>query len=174
MPKRSKKIIFVSHCILNQNTVATNLVKKGYTSAIWEIIELCKKHDVGIEQLPCPEFSYLGLPREPMTRDQYKEIEGFVAFCRELAKDVADYIKKLKSSGFEIKGIIGIAGSPSCGVIQTNVGPSNEERRRVKEKGIFMEELSKALEREKLTIPMEDFDYRDIDDSLKRIELLLR
>jgi len=141
---------------------------------VWEITELCKKHDVGIEQLPCPEFLYLGLPREPMTKDQYKGVEGFVAFCKDLAENVANYIKKLKSSGFEIKGIVGIAGSPSCGITQTYIGPSNEERKRVKGNGIFIEELEKALRKKKLKIPLEDFDYKNIKNSLKRIELLLR
>ena len=172
MPNRSRKLVFLSHCILNQNTIATGLVNKGYKSGVWEIVELCKRYDVGIEQLPCPEFLHLGLPREPMTKDRFEEVEGFTGFCKKLARDVVNFMKKLKAAGFEIKGIIGIAGSPSCGTTQTNVGVKG--RKRVKGKGIFMEELSKELIRNNMKLRMEDFDYRDKEGSLKRIELILR
>jgi hypothetical protein len=50
---RSKKVIFVSHCILNENT--RYLGGAFRKSAVKEILEVFQNQDIGIIQLPCPE-----------------------------------------------------------------------------------------------------------------------
>ena len=53
MDVRSKKVVLVSHCILNQNSVVNDLARaKG---AYREIVETIMDNDIGIHQLPCPE-----------------------------------------------------------------------------------------------------------------------
>ncbi|HEX3072533.1 MAG TPA: hypothetical protein VHP30_02865, partial [Ignavibacteriales bacterium] len=60
--KRSKKIIFLSHCILNQNAKPDKWAL--YPGAITGVIELLMKEGIGIVQMSCPELLYLGLDRQ--------------------------------------------------------------------------------------------------------------
>ena len=58
---RSKKVIFVAHCMLNQNAISDG-------TAVWPaahkaLIDKCLAADAGIVQLPCPELMCLGLDR---------------------------------------------------------------------------------------------------------------
>lgn len=58
---RSKSVIFVAHCILNQNSISDGTA--SYPGFINEILDLLTSSDVGIIQLPCPELHCLGLDR---------------------------------------------------------------------------------------------------------------
>jgi hypothetical protein len=98
------------------------------------------------------------------TRRVYRRV------AREVAGDIADY----KRSGFEVVGVVGIAGSPSCGVCRTlDLSRSLEvvascpleriDRRFISEdavgaavldgEGIFTEELRRELRRRGLDVP---------------------
>ena len=59
--KRSKSIIFLAHCILNQNAVSDGTA--SYPGFVTEIVELINSTDFGIVQMPCPELHCLGLDR---------------------------------------------------------------------------------------------------------------
>ena len=58
---RSKSVIFVAHCILNQNSISEGTVSNP--AQIKEILELLTPSEVGIIQMPCPELYCLGLDR---------------------------------------------------------------------------------------------------------------
>ena len=58
---RSKKIILVSHCILNQNSISDGTA--GYPSTNENVLKLLIQSKVGIIQMPCPEMICLGLDR---------------------------------------------------------------------------------------------------------------
>ncbi len=161
--KRGKKILYISHCLLNQNTIAPTLVKKGWTSGVWELTRLCEKYDVGLEQMPCPEFDVKGYPRCLATKDDY-ETEEFRDYCKKLSEEVEKNIRKFEKAGFKVLGVVGVAGSPSCGVFETH--RKNVEGR-VKESGIFMEELKKIVKK-----PFTDFDYKKPELSLKKLEAI--
>ncbi|OIK12437.1 hypothetical protein BIV60_16185 [Bacillus sp. MUM 116] len=120
--QRSKKILLVSHCILNQNTVIENEARAE--GAILSAIEWAIKEGFGFLQLPCPEFTFLGLNRPPMTYEQYNTPE-YRKHCREILEPVLNQAKEYLKNGYEITGLLGIKSSPSC-------DPS---------RGIFMEEL---------------------------------
>jgi len=122
--ERSKRVVFISHCILNQNTVVPPLARaKGpYRDIINEIMN----HGIGIHQMPCPEYRYLGLKRKPMTKSEY-DTEDFRKLCREISKDTVNIMKEYLNSGYEIIGLIGINHSPSCSIMGN--------------RGILMEEL---------------------------------
>ncbi|MDR4889366.1 hypothetical protein RGU12_17895 [Fredinandcohnia sp. QZ13] len=120
--QRSKKILLVSHCILNQNTVIENEARAD--GAIMSAIDWAMKEGFGFLQLPCPEFTFLGLSRPPMTYDQYNTPE-YRKHCKVILEPVLYQAKEYLKNGYEIAGILGIKSSPSC-------DPS---------KGIFMEEL---------------------------------
>ena len=58
---RSKKVVFVAHCLLNQNSISDGTAV--YPAAFKDIINLFMDNDIGIVQLPCPELCCLGLDR---------------------------------------------------------------------------------------------------------------
>lgn len=153
---RSNKIILVSHCLLNQNAVVPPLARaKGGFPIVKALIE----EGLGILQLPCPEFKFLGPKRKPMTKEEYDTME-YRELCKSLFKPVLEDIKIYLKAGYELKGIIGIKESPTCSL--------SEER------GIFMEEIFKALEVEKIEVKYfeipttytEDADYSEIYSKL--------
>ncbi len=154
---RSKKVIFISHCILNQNTVVCPLARaKG---AYREIIKKIMECGIGIHQMPCPEFRKLGLKRIPMSKTEYDTLE-YRNLCRSLAKDTANILKEYISNDYEIVGILGINGSPTCSI--TGI------------RGIFMEELFSLLEKEKIYLNKIDVpeDYMDMKDNKEFISKL--
>ncbi len=137
--------MFVSHLILNQNTMASGLVQRGYASTVTDILDLFKRYNLGKEQLPCPVIFTMGYPRMPMTRDQYEGLEGFREACADLAKKTSEYILSFGEMGFKILGIVGIAGSPSRGIHQTKIGRGSDRGHRTERSSIFMEELERAM-----------------------------
>jgi len=122
--ERSKRVIFISHCILNQNAVVQPLARaKGpYKDIINEIMN----YGIGIHQMPCPEYRYLGLKRKPMTKTEY-DTEDFRKLCRNISKDVVNILKEYLKNDYEIVGLIGINHSPSCSIMGN--------------RGVLMEEL---------------------------------
>ena len=58
---RSKKVIVLSHCLLNQNSISDGT--SDFPSRFNEVIELLMANDIGMIQLPCPELLCLGLDR---------------------------------------------------------------------------------------------------------------
>lgn len=144
--ERNKRVILVSHCILNQNSVVYPLAraKGAYKDIIIELIN----NDIGIHQLPCPEYRYLGLKREPMTKEQYDN-ENFRNINKRIADDAVIVIKEYLSNGYEVLGIIGINESPTCSI------NGNE--------GILMEELMNIINKENIRLEYIDVptDYHD-------------
>ncbi len=122
--QRSKRILLVAHCIFNQNTVIAKEARAEgamKSAADWAIGE-----GFGIVQLPCPEFSFLGLNRLPMTYEEYNNAE-YRKHCREILKPILKQVEEFSRNGYEISGLLGIQGSPSCDL---RAG-----------RGVFMEEL---------------------------------
>ncbi|WP_059172593.1 CD3072 family TudS-related putative desulfidase [Bacillus sp. FJAT-27445] len=119
---RSKRIILTSHCILNQNTVIDGEARAlgAIPSAVHWIVE----RGYGILQLPCPEFTFLGLDRPPMTYEEY-DTKEYRAHCRHILEPIISQVKEYLGNGYIIEGILGIQSSPSCD--QT--------------RGVFMEEV---------------------------------
>lgn len=131
--QRSKKILIVSHCILNQNTVIEEEARAA--GAIESAVEWVMKEGYGFLQLPCPEFTYLGLNRPPMTYEQYNTPE-YRKHSREILKPVLDQAEAYVKSGYELVGLLGIQSSPSC-------DPA---------RGVFMEELIAMLQEKEISL----------------------
>ena len=126
---RSRRVVFVAHCLLNENVryLGGAFQAGAARAAIAPFLDA----GVGIVQLPCPEqrawggvlkrriLRYYGgghAPSRPAlaaflwyTRRAHRRL------ARRIAREVADYVR----SGFEVIGIVGIDGSPSCGVSST-------------------------------------------------------
>ena len=118
-----KKIIFVSHCILNTASKVVlynqtdmdaeeNLRKKFMHKAI--------DQEVQIIQLPCPEFTLYGPKRWGHVSNQFDNTFFAIIVVKFLLRvfNNSKNIWQMKT-GFEVLGIVGVDGSPSCGVDYT-------------------------------------------------------
>ena len=50
---RSKKVVFVAHCFLNQNSISDGTAI--YPAANKDVVDFFLNADIGIVQMPCPE-----------------------------------------------------------------------------------------------------------------------
>ena len=128
--RRSRRVIFLSHCLLNENT--RYLGGACRPAIVREAIEFCLWHDIAIVQMPCPEQCAWGgvLKRRLLG---FYGVEGswrgrlgrlvlpvmlwwtrlnYRALARLTASQISDYI----ASRMEVVAIVGVDGSPSCGV----------------------------------------------------------
>jgi len=67
--KRSKKIIFSVHCLLNQNARAETVAK--CPGAVKEFLDFCVKNNYGIVPIDCPQLNFEPLKRKPETKEFY-------------------------------------------------------------------------------------------------------
>jgi len=147
MPFSSKEITVAAHCLLNPLTRVKGLVPLPF------------QPEGPTVQLPCPEALYLGLERWAVTRNQL-DVPQFRRFCRTLIEGYADLLEMLAHQGARLC-IVGVAGSPSCGVVTTSSGytgglPGAAEHVRVAGRGVFMEELLAELERRGVAARVEE------------------
>ncbi len=130
---RSKKVIFLSHCILNENVRYLGGACRG--NCVREIIEQCLDGNLGIVQMPCPEQHAWGGVTKRWLLMTYGVKGTFLyhvrhlllplillytkLIYRQLAKATADQVNDYLTSGYSVIGMIGIDGSPSCGANTT-------------------------------------------------------
>ena len=128
--ERGKRVIFLSHCLLNENT--RYLGGAFRKAGVDELIDALQKEGIGMVQMKCPEQKTWGgvLKREMLMGYCIKGtwlrpfLNIFMVFFiwktkksfKKIAREVVSEIKDYMDSGFEVSGIVGIKGSPSCGV----------------------------------------------------------
>lgn len=156
---RSKRVVFLAHCLLNQNSISDGTAV--YPAAFKDLIRSLLDADVGIVQLPCPELCCLGLDRGNIFgADSPVVVENTRIRAQMLLPDaqtklgllldnVMHQIREYHRHGFEIIGIVGANRSPNCGVDSTS---DNDQE--ISGMGVFMEGLHKRLTEENLPIPM--------------------
>lgn len=162
-----KKIVFVSHCILNtaakvvlynqEEIDAEEALRKKFMR---EVID----REIQVVQLPCPEFTLYGARRWGHVSDQFDNV-FFRSHCRRILTPVMEQLKEYLANEdfFEVLGFVGVDGSPSCGVDYTCKGNwygSFEGRRNldetlsdchlVKRPGVLMDTLMEMLREEGL------------------------
>lgn len=176
--RRSKKVVFVSHCLLNQNSISDDTV--DFPGTFKEVVELLLESQVGIVQMPCPELMCLGLDRrDPDGADRDVVIENtrirrtlneeFSEKKMDLLIDKVIYqIKEYEKYDFSILGIIGVNRSPSCGVETTSM--NNKE---VAGKGLFIENLKEKLNKKEIDVEMIGIKTSKVDKSLGKVRELL-
>lgn len=114
--KRSEKVIFVSHCILNQNAKVRGIAR--YPGAVTPLVEMFLEQGIGIYQMPCPEMAYLGAMRWGHVKDQYNN-PMFRRHCQRLAEGVVDEVENYRQCGYQVLGFVMMDGSPVCGLNRT-------------------------------------------------------
>lgn len=175
---RSKAIVFVAHCILNQNAISDGTAV--YPGVIHDVIKvLCASH-VGIVQMPCPELMCLGLDRgnpeghacsvfEENTRIRLMmQREPATTKMRQLVEYLVVQISEYQKYGFSIRGIVGINRSPSCGVESTS-----KDNREVSGEGIFIEALRNELSKHGMSAKMVGIKAFEPEHAVTDIQKLL-
>lgn len=110
---RSGKLVFLSHCMLNQNACVRGLASQP--AVIREVVDLALQHQVGMFQMPCPEVSYLGSMRWGMVKKMYGS-PMFRRHCRAIASQVCDQLQTYRDNGHRVLAIALRDGSPTCGL----------------------------------------------------------
>jgi predicted secreted protein len=149
MPKRAKKLLVIHHCLINQNAKAEGT--EDFAALEPRLTSFAKSHDLGLLQLPCPELIFAGVDRKPNTKDHY-DTQAFRKLCAQIAESYAQIIAIYIKQGYRVYGIVGVDGSPSCGVNTTHV-LRNKRSVRIKGKGILVEEFSKRIQQLHFKIP---------------------
>lgn len=157
--KRSKKVVFIAHCLLNQNSISDGTAV--YPAAFKEVIDFFLNSDVGIVQMPCPEFCCLGLDRgniygadSPVVVENTRirsamKNDSLNIKLAGLADLVVQQIVEYKKYGFEVIGMIGANRSPNCGVDTTS-----DYNAEINGMGLFVEKIVKRISEENISVPM--------------------
>jgi uncharacterized protein YbbK (DUF523 family) len=179
--------VFLSHCLLNENT--RYLGGAGRPASVPEIVRPCLEQGVAIVQLPCPEehawggvtkrwlLAFYGAAESSRLFRLKAVLVPFMLFYtrrvyRRLARQVATQVHDYLKSGFRVLGIIGVDGSPSCGVQTTlNLERAFDQVGRLRltataadinaivrdnaigGRGLFVAALQKELSRRSLHVP---------------------
>lgn len=119
--KRSKKIVFVSHCMINVNNKFPGYadVQGAYNDFIIPILEA----GIGIFQMPCLEVlgwggvgrKHIEFDLDPNNLDQ-KWIKEYPELCKEWALLTADRFQDYVENDYEVLGVIHVGDSPTCGL----------------------------------------------------------
>ena len=110
--RTSGKVALLSHCLLNQNSKP--YMRARYPGAVTPVIEILLDKGYALFQLPCPEVSFTGLNRWSAVIEQY-DTPKYRGHCREIAVQVVDQLAQYPLYGYTCL-LIGIDGSPTCGV----------------------------------------------------------
>jgi len=152
----NKRIIAVSHCIFNKHSKVESTSPKDPDTT--KLLSYLLDKNIGIIQLPCPEMHMYGIKRWGHVKEQF-DTPFFRETSRELLKPFGLQVKDYTNNGYDLIGIIGIEGSPSCGAFNTCKGPDwggefkdiDLVQQKVStitytsSKGVFMEELENML-----------------------------
>lgn len=178
----NKKLIVLSHCILNYYSKVESFQEKTPFHKL--AIDLLNE-GYAIIQLPCPENIIYGQRRWGHVREQF-DTPFYREQCRELLKPYILQIKDYVNNDFSIEGIVSIEGSPSCGNSLTcsgkkcfgefssnpNLSQCLSDIKMVKGPGVFMEEVVKLLKENNIKIAileLEEDKYTSLDDLRKSL-----
>jgi predicted secreted protein len=150
-----RKVVFLANCLLNQNAKVAEFAL--YPGVVGPVVDLFRQKGFEVEQLPCPELTFMGINRWWQTKDQY-DTPGYRKHCRRLAKVTAGLIEHYKRSGCKVY-LVGLDGSPSSGVRLTGRNPTwggrplatLEQYQVVPGRGVWIEELLEELKRRGIT-----------------------
>ncbi|MHC1750636.1 MAG: CD3072 family TudS-related putative desulfidase [Cellulosilyticaceae bacterium] len=173
-----KKVLVVSHCVLNTASKVYNTKKTSLEEDLKrkEFMHWIIDNDVQLLQLPCPEFTLYGSSRWGHTKEQFDN-PFFREHCEKILKPIITQLKEyMRSNEFDVLGVLGINGSPSCGVSYTcsNAAWGGEfsSNERISEviktvnckntMGVFMDEFYRILNAEGLTLAFAGLDRSDM------------
>lgn len=182
--QRSKRIVILSHCLLNVNSKVSGLA--NYPGVYRELIDFLIDEDLGIIQLPCPEM-LLGVRRWGHVREQLAA-PAFTKHCSEIFTPILQQIIDYRNNGYQFAALIGIDGSPSCGVhtscsssawggeinCRASEAAMNNEVHIINVPGVFIEQIQNVLGANDIIIPMFAIEEADPAASIAEIIKLMR
>lgn len=161
------KIALVSHCLLNHQAKVESFENENH-----QIIEALLDKELGLLQLPCPEFTYLGGDRPGMVKEEYDTPEHR-SHCRKILAPLMADLLEYRRLGHDLTILMGIKGSPSCALNQTCGRNSKGLEFETEGAGVFMEELLILLQEHRLDIPTLEVDEKDIDATLSTLKAMI-
>ena len=81
---RSKKVVFIAHCLLNQNAISDGTAVRP--AAFEQLAYALLEREIGIVQMPCPELCCLGLDRGDEAGGQRDVLEENTRIRAEMQK----------------------------------------------------------------------------------------
>lgn len=175
---RSKSVVFVAHCILNQNAISDGTAP--FPGCIGEVLKVLMASEAGVIQMPCPELHCLGLDRGNVNGSRVPVVEENTRIRKQLcqkasiqkvvqlAEQVVYQILEYRKHGFDIKGIVGINRSPSCGVETTS-----KNNREVDGRGVFIEALDRELRENAVRVQMAGIKAHEMSEAVRTVNKLL-
>ncbi|MCF4151256.1 2-thiouracil desulfurase family protein [Dethiosulfovibrio sp. F2B] len=171
---RSRRYVLISHCLLNVNAKVDGYGL--YPGALEPLVLPLIKSGIGIFQLPCPEATFAGARRWGMTVEQY-DIPAYRRHSRWLLEQVVDQVEDDLANGVSVLGVVGVDGSPSCGVDCTCYGytggmigggdavaRSVESGRMGSGQGVFMKVLSDMFKERDIALPFAAVDEENPEE----------
>jgi len=153
------KVALVAHCLLNQNTKP--YLRARYPGIVDPVLDVLRRRGYALFQLPCPEVAFAGLNRFSQVIEQY-DTAAYRHHCLTLASMVADQIDRYPRHGYKLV-LLGIDGSPSCGVDLTGTSPDwkgypgsapiGDAYPIGEGRGVFIQELSKEMDARDIEFP---------------------
>jgi len=126
--------VLCSPCILNPALRAKGITKPSDLVLFERAAERCKKFNIEMIPLPCPETVYLGPDRKPGTFLERLNTQEFIHLLDVLAEEVQESI--------DLRGlpacIIGVNSSPTCGVTSTYYGSQGNDPLKKMARGVFL------------------------------------
>jgi predicted secreted protein len=164
--ERSKKVVFVSHCLLNQNVRAVD--RERFAGAFKDLLEIFAESGIGIVQLPCPQIEFNGGLNRKLKSD-YSESTIYRNSCKKLSTSLITQIENYVKNSYHVVGILGVEFSSTCGVHQVQNG-----RKNVPGKGVLMEEIEKEMQKKNFQVPIVGVNLDNIFSSIEKIQSLLK
>jgi predicted secreted protein len=164
--ERSKKVVFVSHCLLNQNARAVD--KERFAGPFKDMLELFAESGIGIVQLPCPEMEFNGGLNRKIKTD-HPESAMYRNSCKKLSVNLISQIENYIKNNYHVVGILGVEFSSTCAVHQVQNG-----RKNVPGKGVLMEEIEKEMQKKNFQVPIVGVNIDNTFSSLEKIQSLLK
>lgn len=172
--RRNGTLLVVAHCLLNANAKVKGLAPFG--GAMTEVLFPFLEAGVGLIQLPCPECTFLGMRRWGMTSEQY-DVPSFRAHGRQLLDPMVYQVEDALAAGYKVLGVLGVEGSPSCGVSFTcrgyqggSCGEGKHEAYKSPGRGVYMALFEKMLKEHNVVLPFVGVDEATPD--MKALEVL--
>lgn len=182
--KNMKNIILLSHCLLNPHS---QVRAEKERESMEPLLTWLTKNKIGIIQMACPETEVCGLRRWGHVREQFDNI-NYRKACRSMVSQKADEVSEYINNGCRLLAVVGIDGSPSCGI---NFSCSSEdwggEISSIKDftkikninypriPGIYMEELKKIFFENSITTNFIAYSSRDkVNALIKNLESILK
>ena len=190
--RRSRQVVFVAHCLLNENT--RYLGGACRSAPALDTVKLYAAHGCGVVQMPCPEqLAWGGVSKRWLLRIYGVHATWLYRWRRlllplmllrinliyaRLARQIVDCIADYRSTGYCVETVVGVDGSPTCGVTRTldirkafdmlahievesvSVGQMNSLIRQcaLPGRGLFTSHLKRELKKRQLDIPFHAHD----------------